>query len=717
MKFSVVVLGAALTVPFAASAEKPWWAQEPLRIIDLATNMTRIDYREPALLTRQKAALGFNAEHLQVMGTAGGLSNLNFFFRTRLAGSERPDYLGRYMPEARKNGLRVFVYFNVHWYTMVFASQHPDWRMIRENGQPLDKVYDTGADFCVNTPWREWVFEILRNLAAEGIDGIFFDGPLFFPDACYCKYCRAKFQKLYGRDIPTKTKRTGKDYAQLVEFQANSLKEFLRDSNRILKGIRQELAFYINGGVRGSNGATGRLNRVLVEEQDLLGSEGGFIGRDLTRVPLWKPGLTARMLETQAGGKPTIIFSAASHKPWTYSLLPGPELKLLYADTIANGAGVWMGITPFEFEEPEMQALAEMNRFVEKNKAYYREAKSEARVGVVWSDVTANFYSGSVAQFIDLNRPAPGTQIGSLDGEFGGITESLLRAHVPFDVLDDVSLEKEPLDRYRAIFLPNVACMSDKVAARLKKYVENGGNVFADFETSLYDETGVRRADFALAGVFGANALGKLAGPRNFDYMRVAAEHELLANGVKREFIPSPTYYVPVKANAGQVVLKYTVRLAGTYDGVPKTSDDPGLMVNRVGKGSVIYMSGDLGNTISTFHTPELMRLAANVGRQFGGSLVQVENAAGSVEVVVRSQQGGRRMLVHLVNFTGEMTRPICQVETQSRVRLTMDGGTAFTRASTLWGGKRLEVTRDAKGRTQVAVPGFGEYEVVVLER
>lgn len=708
-------LVAALATLPPTSAEKPWWAGEPLRIIDLATSMDRIDYREPALVAKQKAALGFNAEHLQIMGTAGGLDDLEFFFRTRLAAVTHPDYLGRYVPEAHRNGIRVFVYFNVHWYKMAFAAQHPDWRMIRENGQPLDGVYNTGTDFCVNTPWREWVFQILRDLAAEPIDGIFFDGPLFFPDSCYCRYCKAKYRTLYGREIPTKTKRTGKDYAQLVEFQAASLKEFLRDSNRILKSIRPDLAFYMNGGVRGSNGASGRLNRVLVAEQDLLGSEGGFIGRDLTRVPLWKPGLTARMLETQAGGKPTIIFSAAGHKPWTYSLLPGPELKLLYADSIANGAGVWMGITPFEFEEPEMQALSEMNRFVEKNKAYYREATSEARVGVVWSDVSANFYSGSVAQFIDLNPPPPGTQVGSLDGEFGGITESLLRAQVPFDVLDDVSLEREPLERYRAIFLPNVACMSDKVAARLKQYVENGGNLFADFETSLYDETGVRRADFALAGLFGAHASGKLAGPRNFDYMRVAAAHQLLANGVKREFIPSPIYYVPVRADAGQVVLKYTERLAGTYDGVPKTSGDPALLVNRVGKGTVIYMSGDLGNTIGTFHTPELMRLVANAGWQHGGSPVKVENAAGSVEVVVRSQEGGKRLLVHLVNFTGAMTRPITRVESQSKVRLTVDG--AVRKASTLWSGKTLQVTKDAAGRSQVAVPSFDEYEVVVLGR
>ena len=72
--------------------------------------------------------------------------------------------------------------------------------------------------------------------------------------------------------------------------------------------------------LKSENAATARLNRVLVEHQDLLGSEGGFIYGDLTRVPLWKPGLTARLLETQAGGKPTVIFSAGTPRRTISSL-------------------------------------------------------------------------------------------------------------------------------------------------------------------------------------------------------------------------------------------------------------------------------------------------------------------------------------------------------------------------------------------------------------
>ncbi len=715
MSRPLTLLIRAISLAALLNGQESWWEKEPLRIIDLTTSVSRIDYRDPVRLAREKGELGYNSEHLEVMAMPAGLDDRGFFFKSKLAAVPHPDYLGPYLTEAKKHGIRTFIYFNVHYYSMPFALQHPDWREIRQNGQPLEGVYDTGASFCVNTPWREWVFQVVRDLAAYPIDGIFYDGPVYRPDTCYCKYCKAKFRQRYGTEMPPKDVRTGKPFQQLLQFQADSIADFLRDTRTILKAKNPDLALYMNGGVRGANWATARLNRVLVKEQDLLGSEGGFIGGDLTRVPLWKPGLTARLLETQAEGKPRVIFSAASHKPWTFSLLPDPELRLLYADTIANGANVWMGITPFEFEQPEMKTLAAMNRFVAKNADYYVKTQSAARVAVVWSDVTANFYAASAAQLIDYNPTASRTDIGNVDEEFSGITESLLRAHIPFDVLDDVALESGQLDRYDAVFLPNVACMSDKISSRLESYVRAGGKLVADFETSRYDETGILRKDFALSDVFGASAKPKIAGPRRWDFMRPVREDRLL-QGVNRDFIPSPTYYVPVAVKSGDVLLQYTQPMAGRYDGVPKLSNDAALIVNRFGKGTAVYFSGDLGNTVAKFHTPELLELLSNLGRETATGPVSLENAPGSVEIVVRTQNDKQRTLIHLVNFTGEMTRPIRHIVPISNVRITLGSGIHPSKAFTLWDRQTVKLTRTESGQLQAVIPRLNEYEVLVLE-
>jgi hypothetical protein len=691
-----------------AAGPEHWWQREPLRLVDLVTGMDGINWAPADVVAAKKARLAFNSEHFDVMGfVPGGMDDSKIFFRTPLATRAQPDYLGQYLPEAHRRGIRPMIYLNVHWYTFEFAKRHPDWVQVTEAGKPLDNIYSTGTSFCTNSPWREWCFQLVRDLLKYPIDGIFYDGPVYFPETCYCRYCREKFQRQHGHPMPSKAARKGKAFRELVDFQASTLAEFLRDTQRIIKATNPEVAFYMNGGARGPNWATGRLNRVLAEHQDILGSEGGFISGDLNQVQLWKPGLTARLLETQAPTKPRVIFSAAAHKPWTYSVLTRPELRLLYADSIANAASVWFCFTPKELDWPELDALADMNRFVAANGRYYMNTRSEARAAIVWSDNTANVYNGSDAQLMDVDRAVGRGGPGSANAEFAGLADALIRAHVPFDVIDDDTLEREPLDRYRAIFLPNVAAMSDAVARRLTAYVRGGGNLIASFETSLYDEYGTHRSDFALAEAFGASTSGRISGPRQWDFMQrtKAPAASLLA----RDLAPSSVYHVRVKAAAADTLALNFKTMAGRYDGFPALSDEPAVLMNRCGKGTVLYLSGDVGATLNSFHTAEFHQLIENAVAKLAPPEVQLDSAPASLELVVRSQDNGRRLLIHLVNFTGEMTRPIRRVIPVENLRIRLPR--AYASARTLVAGREVAVRGD-----ELTVPKVSEYEVVVVE-
>ena len=700
----------------ADSSEK-WWEKEPLRILDLVTVFGQINWRPVAELAREKAAFGCNAEHLHVMQFAGGgLDDQGFYFKTKLAGKPNPDFLGQYLPEAHKHGLRVFIYFNVHSYAMPFGEAHPYWRQIREDGTPLTGVYQTATSFCVNSPYREWVFQIDRDLCAYPIDGILYDGPIFFPQTCYCRYCQEKFRQRFESDLPSKKERKGKRFEQLLEFQSESLADFVRDSQTVIKAINPSVALYMNGSVLGGNYATGRLPRVINLPEDLVINEGGFLYGDLTRSPLWRPGVMARLQESQAGGKAYVVACAAALKSWNMSLLPDPELRLLYADSIANGAGVYFGLFPSEWDQPEMGTLRAMNRFFAQHTAYYRNTRSEARIAVVWSDTTANFYPGSGALLMDAAHVPARSNVGNLEEEFWGLTESLVRAHAPFDVIDDYSLEHAAIDRYGAIFLPNVACMSDAVAARLGDYVRRGGNLFTTFETSRYDATGIARPDFALAEVMGISTTGKVAGPRPWDYMAKQSPSPLL-NRIPRQWIPSPTYYLQVKSAGAQVALLFTKPLAGSYELPPKLSDDPAVTVHKSGNGTVVCCAGDLGNMIHNWHMSEPLLLMANAVRLLAPVGIELENVPSDVELVHRSQEAGKRHLLHLVNFNGEMTRPIRRITPVRDARVTLPKELNAKKIFTLMHPQALSPQKDAQGRTCFVIPVIEEYEVVVVEQ
>ncbi len=710
----LILAGLAACLPLPCQPP-PWWTREPLRIVHLLTDFEPLNATDPARAAALKIEWGFNSEHLGVMHHRRGLDDEGFYFTTRLAARQNEDYMKRYLPEARKRGLRVMIYFNVHWFNREFAARHPDWVQITEAGKPLEGIYQTGTSLCVNSPWREWVFQLLRDLCAYPIDGIFFDGPVFYAETCYCRHCREKYRRLYGGEMPSKRERRGRGFATLLEFQARSLADFLHEARLVIKAANPQIAFYMNGGVRGGNWATGRFNRVLVPEQDLLGSEGGFIYGDLTRTSLWKPGLTARLLETQAPDKPRVIFAAAAHKPWTFSILPAPELKLLYADSIANGANVWLAFSRFEADLPEIEAIKAMNRLVERHGRYYLNTRSEARVALVWSDVTASFYTGAEAQLIDVDRVPARSEVGNLEGEFNGLAEALARSHTPFDVIDDASLESARPDRYALIVLPNVACMSSGTAERLRRYVEAGGHLLATFETSLYDETGVRRPDFALADVFGVHDAGRIVGPKRWDFIQPAQGAPELLSHLRRRLFPATTYHLRVRPAGGRAVLYFTRTMAGPYDGIPEASEDPALVWHAAGRGRVVYVAGDLGNSIQNLHIAEHLELVASVVRQLAPSPVRLENAPGSVEVVLRSQQGGRRWILHLVNFTGEMTRPIQRIVPLSNVIVELDREAPVRSVRALVSGQALRF-RFGAGRLRATVPHLSEYEALVIE-
>jgi len=123
-----------------------------------------------------------------------------------------------------------------------------------------------------------------------------------------------------------------------------------------------------------------------------------------------------------------------------------------------------------------------------------------ARVALVFSQQTATFYGGE--------RAAARVEDHTL-----GYYHALVEARIPFEMAHDRCLEPERIDGFKVLVLPNIAALSERQCAALRDYVRRGGSLVATHETSLYDEWGVRRADFGLGDLFGAHFGGRVEGP------------------------------------------------------------------------------------------------------------------------------------------------------------------------------------------------------------
>ena len=85
--------------------------------------------------------------------------------------------------------------------------------------------------------------------------------------------------------------------------------------------------------------------------------------------------------------------------------------------------------------------------------------------------------------------------------------------HLPITLITDLDLRAERLAPYKVLILPNAAALSDAQVATIREFVQNGGGLVATCETSLFDELGHPRPNFALADIFGVDYAGRPKAP------------------------------------------------------------------------------------------------------------------------------------------------------------------------------------------------------------
>ena len=114
-----------------------------------------------------------------------------------------------------------------------------------------------------------------------------------------------------------------------------------------------------------------------------------------------------------------------------------------------------------------------------------------ANVGVVWSQENTDFYGRDNAdELVDL--------------PWRGMTQALIRARIPYLPVHADHIERDAA-QLSVLVLPNLAVMTDQQVAAIRRFVERGGSLIATGETSLYNEWGEKRNDFAFADLFGAH--------------------------------------------------------------------------------------------------------------------------------------------------------------------------------------------------------------------
>jgi len=305
---------------------------------------------------------------------------------------------------------------------------------------------------------------------------------------------------------------------------------------------------------------------------------------------------------------------------------------------------------------------------------------------------------------------------------------NLVEGHMPFEMIEAALLDDEHLKLFKLLILPNIAALSDAQCGQIRKFVNAGGSLLATFESSLYDETGKRRADFGLADLFGVNYSGGVEGPMQNSYLRLRNDpatgkfHQVLEGLEDATRIINGIYRVKVTPKAD---FPSPVTLVPTYPDLPMEDvytrvPDPGtreLYLRQAGSGRVAYFPWDIERTFWQYMSPDHGRLLANTIRwALNEEPIVTVNAPGLVETTVWRQE--RSMAVHLVNLTNPMMmkgpfRELIPVAATVSIKIPVDVNVGGVKL--LMSGLQAEHSI-ANGRITLHVPQILDHEIIGVD-
>jgi len=587
------------------------------------------------------------------------------------------DFLREYLPYVHKYGIKLIAYLGMHWYSYEFAKMHPDWEQVTSSGQAYGKIhplYGNGTTFCVNSPWRNWAFRLIKEAMKTGIDGVFLDGPVIYPDCCHCPFCQKKFKEKFGKDIPEENWQNPL-WKEFLEFREDSMANFLKDAQRSVKEINPEGVIFLNGGNWMQPWHVARDAEKLSKFQNFSAAEFYFHCYKGEH-NLYSTAMSSKFLVST--GIPGLQFTHYAMGSWHYLYLNQAEIKLALAQAFACGAGTWLG-TCFPAAENDPEGYKPVKRifeFVEENEEYFLNSKSAARVALLFSSQTSHYYISSLSEiYRDLGTGKEENLVrdsgtGKLTVDWSkrkrfcdefhkdsriGYFSALTRQHISFDIILDKFLTEENLKKYEVLILPDTACLSDNQIEIIKEFIKQGGNLLASFEAGFYDERGNEKKEriFDLLGIKEIERIFPAYRGENYTILK-----ENTLSFKKGERIERAPYAFKVKPKKGVKIPAFFLKpLPRIYVPLREESKYPAILINHFGQGKVIYFTYPIGNFYGVDKLVNQERLIGEAVKMLTPQQIVEIKAPKTIQMEIFKQK--KRLIIHLVNNTGDMQRPI----------------------------------------------------------
>ncbi|HWA87003.1 MAG TPA: alpha-amylase family protein [Opitutus sp.] len=641
------------------------------------------------------------------------------------------DLFGEILHAAHEDGIAVFARMDSNRADETFHRAHPDWFAVDADGKPYKS---TGLYIaCVNGPYYdEHIPAILREVATryrpEGFTDNSWSGPTR-QQPCFCANCERKFRARSGRGIPRATDWNDPVYRDWIMWNYERRTEIWDEFNRIARAAGGPECLWV-GMMSGSQEWQARVFRddreiyrrtelVMLDDQRRNDSEGfqhnGEIGKRIRAVGGWDKVIPESMSMYMLADR---IFRLAAK--------PEPEARMWVIEGIAGGVQPWWHMLGSVQEDRRVfETAPPLWQWHRDHEEFLINRRPVVTVGLVWSQRNTDFFGRDDA--------------GALVGDpWNGWMQALVRARIPYVPVHIDDLERVAGELgLRAIILPNLAALSDAQVAAVGKFVGAGGSLVATGQSSLCNEWGETRPDFALAHLFGVRLPAthpwrdetrrtKASHAWSQTYLRLPKEKrpEVLGGFEATDILAFGGELEPIEVAPGATVpLTFVPPVPAmppeeVWMREPKT-DIAALVLNEkaAGGGRVAYLPADLDRRFARGNLPDHGDLLAKLVRWAARDDVPLRvEGAGLFDCQLYRQPG--RLVLHLVNLTsaGTWRTPVQELIPVGPLRVTvrLDDGVNGARGRWLVrGGSFAAQVRDGWARFDVAP--IADHEVVVI--
>ena len=711
--------------------ERPWW-QGPNRV--LLINLREGD--EPRI---DAEALVADAKQFSATAFCISGGGIVAFYQTQIDGHRissglgSRDLLDEIVPVAHREGMHVLARIDPSCAPKALADVHPEW-FTRDRDGNLCEVSDHYVTCPSGTYYRSRMAEVVTEILTRyPVDGIWNNAGKFGAwdtAICYCASCQASFRAHAGEAIPLEEDWENPVWRTFNEWRYRQIADWVK---------------LMHGAIHAANPKAIFISAVqLMESLETIQIGGWDIdywldGQDVLTFECqrrntapWWPGIQAKYLASLGPDRPRWMTVSYFYPWWRLSATPEAENRAWIAQQFANGVSSWLhingGYSPL-FDRRSLAPMREVFARLARWEGYFDGARSAAQVAVVFSRYTQDNYG----------RDKPGARyFDPVRGTYCALQE----AHIPFDMLSDKFLDAATLSRYRALVLPNAACLSDAAIDLLVEWVKGGGSLVCSFETGRYDAGGEPAHRPALDALLGARRTGVRRDLKS-SYAKLERRDDPLLDGIgDTDLLPNDgalvelildqaadpaarrevplTLIPPVIAHSGATIS------IPEYSAIGSGTDIPVALRGAFGAGRVVYFANQIDALFYHYGFPDLGRVLSNaVSWAIGdGREVRID-APDHVDATHMRQATpeGRRDLVHLVNFPvgkhlntgwrhpGTAIHPVSGIV----VSLRCDGGEP-PRAVRLASSETALVPVMRDGRAEVVVDRLDDHEIVVFE-